>query len=83
MDDLSDDDDEDENDPDILLDPVYSTNIQQYLIEFLSSLSQQSFFHIFSQHLTENEKAVLKLIGVSVWRDLQMELVPVTCDFVL
>ena len=57
---------EEEEDPDILQDPVYRLDIQQYLTEFLQSFSQQPYFHAFIQHLNPQEKQVLGEIGVRI-----------------
>lgn len=54
----------DDEDPDVMQDPVYHLNIQQYLTEFLQSFSQQPYFHVFLQHLNKQEKQVLESIGV-------------------
>lgn len=66
VDDFSDGIDEAEDDPDILQDPVYHLNIQQYLTDYLVSLSQQPYFPVFSQHLNNREKQVLTAIGVAL-----------------
>ncbi|GLH02685.1 Importin-9 [Gryllus bimaculatus] len=65
-DDGVDDDDDAEDDPDILQDPVYHLNMQQYLTDFLQSVSQQPCFPVFSQHLNNQERQVLAAIGIAL-----------------
>ncbi|KAK7789846.1 hypothetical protein R5R35_003757 [Gryllus longicercus] len=60
------DDDDAEDDPDILQDPVYHLNMQQYLTDFLQSVSQQPCFPVFSQHLNNQERQVLAAIGIAL-----------------
>ena len=59
-------DEDDEEDPDALADPLYRLNLKQYLTEFVSEFSKQPYFPHFSQHLTHVEKSSLGNIGVHV-----------------
>ena len=56
---------EDEEDPDALADPLYKVNLQGHLTEFLQSFSQQACFAMFTVHHTEDEKRVLQQIGIN------------------
>ncbi|KAI0216737.1 Importin-9 [Lamellibrachia satsuma] len=60
------DDDEEEDDPDAVSDPIYQIELQPYLTEFLRSFSQQHCYGVFSQHHNECEKQVLRTIGIQV-----------------
>ncbi|KAK2163574.1 hypothetical protein LSH36_77g04009 [Paralvinella palmiformis] len=58
-------DDEDvEDDPDALNDPIYQIDLQAYLTEFLQSLSRHHCYSMFSQHHNDNERQVLRTIGI-------------------
>lgn len=60
-------DDEDvEDDPDALNDPIYQIDLQAYLTEFLQSLSRHQCYSMFSQHHNDNERQVLRTIGIQV-----------------
>ncbi|XP_022238749.1 importin-9-like [Limulus polyphemus] len=58
--------DEDEEDPDALADPLYHINLQEYLTQFLKLLAQQPYYSTFSQHHTPQEKQVLQIAGISI-----------------
>ena len=59
-------DDEEEDDPDALNDPINLIDLQQYLTDFLVSLSRQPYYSQFTPHHNENEKKVLRTIGIQV-----------------
>lgn len=63
--DIETEDDGDE-DPDAVSDPLYHINIQNFLTQFLHTLSQQSCYNTFMQHHTPQEKQVLSSIGISI-----------------
>jgi hypothetical protein len=57
-------DDDDEDDPDAVNDPIYQVNLQAYLTEFLQSFSQQPCYSVFSAHHNALEKDVLHSVGI-------------------
>ena len=59
-------DDDEEEDPDALNDPINQIDLQQYLTDFLQSLSRQPYYSQFTPHHNENEKNVLRTIGILV-----------------
>ncbi|XP_067129013.1 importin-9 [Centruroides vittatus] len=56
----------DDEDPDAISDPLYHINMQNFLTQFLHTLSQQSCYNTFMQHHTPEEKQVLSSIGISI-----------------
>lgn len=59
--------DDEEEDADALRDPVYYTNLQQYMTDFLRSFCAQPYFPTnFLAHINSQEKQVLALIGINV-----------------
>uniref|UniRef100_A0A803T5Z7 Importin N-terminal domain-containing protein n=1 Tax=Anolis carolinensis TaxID=28377 RepID=A0A803T5Z7_ANOCA len=56
--------DEDEDDPDALKDPLYQIDLQAYLTDFLCQFAQQPCYAMFSDHLNDNERRVLQTIGI-------------------
>jgi N-acetylglucosamine-6-phosphate deacetylase len=58
--------DDDDDDPDVKLDPIYRTDMKQYLTTFIATFAQQSYFNIFTEHLTEQEKQVLQTVGINL-----------------
>lgn len=63
--DLDYDDDENNDDPEALNDPIYKINLKQYLTDFLIDFSREPFFGHFIQHATEIEKSTLSAIGIT------------------
>jgi len=59
-------DEEEEDDPDAAKDPISAIDLQAYLTDFLTSLSQQPCFPTFSQHHSESEKLILRTAGIQV-----------------
>ncbi|XP_049847541.1 importin-9 isoform X3 [Schistocerca gregaria] len=57
--------DSDCDDPDILNDPLYRVDLTRHLAGILISLGHQPYFHVFSQHLNENELKILKSVSTS------------------
>ncbi|XP_054724425.1 LOW QUALITY PROTEIN: importin-9-like [Uloborus diversus] len=57
-------DDELEEDPDISHDPIYSLNLKAYLTEYLQQLMQLPYYNSFLEHLTTNEKHMLRDLGL-------------------
>ena len=58
-------DEDDEEDPDALHDPIYTINLKQYLTEFLSEFCKQPYYLThFAAHLTVAEKGSLASIGI-------------------
>lgn len=49
---------------DIASDPIYNVQIEEYLQEFLTSLSQQPYYPQFTAHLTSQEKKALTTKGI-------------------
>ncbi len=67
MDDGLDEDEEDEEDLDVLSDPLYQLNLNHYLTEFLTQFCKQPYFPThFAQHLTTPELRVLASIGAQI-----------------
>lgn len=58
-------DDDDEDDPDALQDPLFELDIQAYLTHFLQELSHHPYHAEFQRHLNPMEKEVLKCIGIA------------------
>ncbi|MFT7814080.1 importin-9 [Arapaima gigas] len=56
--------DDDEEDPDALKDPIYQIDLQAYLTDFLTQFAQQPCYAMFSSHLNEAERRVLQSIGI-------------------
>ncbi|XP_052781923.1 importin-9-like [Mya arenaria] len=61
-----DDAEDEEDDPDALLDPVNNVNLLPFLTEFLQSLSQQPYYGTFTAHHTDTEKQILHNININV-----------------
>ena len=62
-----DEEDENEDDPDALADPLYRVNLRQYLTEFINEFVKQPYFSShFAQHLNIIEKKALENIAISV-----------------
>uniref|UniRef100_A0A8C8IZI1 Importin N-terminal domain-containing protein n=1 Tax=Oncorhynchus tshawytscha TaxID=74940 RepID=A0A8C8IZI1_ONCTS len=64
---LSDEDyyeDDDEEDPDALKDPIYQIDLQAYLTDFLTQFAQSPCYSMFSGHLNDAERRVLQTIGI-------------------
>ena len=59
-------DDDDEEDPDAMADPIYNLNLKQYLTEFLGQFCAQPYFPHFVEHLAEPEKISIRSLGISV-----------------
>ena len=59
-------DDEEEEDPDVLSDPLHSLNLRQYLSHFIAEFSKQPYFLQFTQHLNAEERRHLVELGVSL-----------------
>ncbi|GCB75105.1 hypothetical protein scyTo_0020322, partial [Scyliorhinus torazame] len=57
-------DEDDEDDPDTLKDPLYQVDLQAYLTDYLRQFAQQPCYTPFSDHLNEKEKRVLRSIGI-------------------
>ncbi|XP_053562447.1 importin-9 [Bombina bombina] len=53
-----------EDDPDVLKDPLYLIDLQTYLTDFLRMFAQQPCFSGFSEHLNSNERRILQSIGI-------------------
>ncbi|XP_059509503.1 importin-9 isoform X2 [Stegostoma tigrinum] len=53
-----------EDDPDTLKDPLYQVDLQAYLTDYLRQFAQQPCYTPFSDHLNEKEKRVLRSIGI-------------------
>ncbi|KFM58485.1 Importin-9, partial [Stegodyphus mimosarum] len=53
------DEEEEEDDPDISADPVYSLNFKAYLTDYLQQLMQLSCYNSFLEHLNAQEKSIL------------------------
>ncbi|XP_043573030.1 importin-9 isoform X2 [Chiloscyllium plagiosum] len=53
-----------EDDPDTLKDPLYQVDLQAYLTDYLRQFAQQPCYTPFSNHLNEKEKRVLRSIGI-------------------
>jgi len=57
--------DDEEDDPDALVDPLYRINLRQYLTEFIVEFAKQPYFMShFAQHLNIMEKKALNSIGI-------------------
>uniref|UniRef100_A0A452T9S9 Importin 9 n=1 Tax=Ursus maritimus TaxID=29073 RepID=A0A452T9S9_URSMA len=56
--------DDEEDDPDALKDPLYQIDLQAYLTDFLCQFAQQPCYIMFSGHLNDNERRVLQTIGI-------------------
>ncbi|XP_074644656.1 importin-9-like [Tubulanus polymorphus] len=61
-----DDDDNGEDDPDALQDPISEVDLQAYLTKFLKALSSQPCYEIFAAYHNDSEKKVLQTIGIQV-----------------
>lgn len=60
-------DEDAEEDPDAMADPIYRLNLKQYLTGFLTEFCTQPYFlTFFAQHLTHVEKNYLKTIGIEL-----------------
>ncbi len=57
---------EEEEDPDVLSDPVYSLNLRQYLSRFLLEFCKQPYFPHFAEHLNQAERRHLAALGAPV-----------------
>merc|ERR1712111_271885 len=59
--------DEDEDDEDALVDPLFNVSLKKYLSEFVTEFTHQPFFQIhFALHLNQNERSTLHNIGIKV-----------------
>lgn len=56
---------EEEDDPDILSDPIYHMNLREYLVQFIQSFTQTQYYETFKVSLTPQECSVLKHVGIS------------------
>ena len=56
-------DDLDGEDPDCKNDPIYSLDIKQYLVSYLSEFCQQPYLNLFIPHLNQQEKKTLQSLG--------------------
>uniref|UniRef100_A0A4W5PMS9 Importin 9 n=1 Tax=Hucho hucho TaxID=62062 RepID=A0A4W5PMS9_9TELE len=56
--------DDDEEDPDALKDPIYQIDLQAYLTDFLTQFAQSPCYSMFSGHLNDAERRVLQTIGI-------------------
>uniref|UniRef100_A0A668STY8 Importin N-terminal domain-containing protein n=1 Tax=Oreochromis aureus TaxID=47969 RepID=A0A668STY8_OREAU len=56
--------DDDEDDPDALKDPIYQIDLQAYLTDFLTQFAQQPCYSMFSGHLNQAERQTLQSIGL-------------------
>ncbi|KAK6177118.1 hypothetical protein SNE40_015285 [Patella caerulea] len=59
-------DDEEDEDPDTMADPINQVDLRVYLTDFLQQLSQQPCYSMFSLHNNEAERQVLQAISVHV-----------------
>ncbi|KAK7490568.1 hypothetical protein BaRGS_00018171 [Batillaria attramentaria] len=57
---------EDDDDPDTLNDPISQVDLQAYLTEFLQTLSTQACYSMFSAHHNPAEVQVLRTININV-----------------
>ena len=58
-------DEEEEEDLDIISDPLYRINLRQYLTELISEFAKQPYFNShFAPHLNVMEKKALTSIGI-------------------
>ncbi|XP_064632245.1 importin-9-like [Lineus longissimus] len=57
-------DEDEDDDPDVMNDPINQIDLQAYLTDFLLDLSKQQFYGLFSQHHNDLEKKVLQSIGI-------------------
>ena len=58
---------EEEDDPDVLSDPIYHMNLREYLVQFIQSFTQTQYYEPFKSSLTAQELSVLKHVGIS-WK---------------
>uniref|UniRef100_A0A673A4R3 Importin N-terminal domain-containing protein n=1 Tax=Sphaeramia orbicularis TaxID=375764 RepID=A0A673A4R3_9TELE len=56
--------DDEEDDPDALKDPIYQIDLQAYLTDFLTQFAQQPCYSMFSGHLNNAERQTLQSIGL-------------------
>ncbi|PIK58812.1 putative importin-9 [Apostichopus japonicus] len=56
--------DEEDDDPDALQDPLFELDVQAYLTHFLQELSRHPYHSEFQKHLNPMEMEVLKCIGI-------------------
>ena len=56
---------DDEEDPDALSDPLYSINLKQYLVSFLTDFIRQPCFQHFTPHLNMMEQKTLQQLANS------------------
>lgn len=67
--DLWDDDDEDDDDEllkELEMDPIFQTSLKDTLTQFLQNFATTERFAEYAQHLTDNEKSILRNIQVNV-----------------
>lgn len=57
---------DDDDDEDVTKDPINKIQLQEYLAEFLRSLSQQGFYSFFSNHHNPSETTLLRSIGINL-----------------
>lgn len=58
------DEDDYEDDPDIIKDPVFHINLKAYLTDYLQQLMQLPFYNSFAEHLTVHEKNLVRELGL-------------------
>ena len=64
---LFEEDEDDEDDPDAVSDPIYNVSLKKYLSDFVTEFSQLPYFQIhFALHLNQAERSTLHTIGVKV-----------------
>lgn len=67
---LFDDDEEDEDDQqmmqELMQNPIFQCDVQEYLVKFIQSFSCDEHFRVFLEKLEDSEKLILKGFGISV-----------------
>lgn len=67
---LFEDDEEDEDDQqmmqELMQNPIFQCDMQEYLIKFVQSFSRDEHFRVFLEKLEDTEKLILKGFGISV-----------------
>lgn len=57
--------DEDDDDPEIKSDPIYTLDLQSHLIKFLQTFAQQQCYPSYLQALNAQERHTLSKIGIA------------------
>ncbi|XP_055623927.1 importin-9 isoform X2 [Toxorhynchites rutilus septentrionalis] len=67
---LFDDDEEDEDDQqmmqELMQNPIFQSDMQEYLIKFVQSFSQDEHFRVFLEKLEDTEKNIMESFGIGV-----------------